>query len=436
LDDTGIAEETEQLNGRYAMKTNIYKLAFVVIFLFIFSFPVFTIGETKTEIPRETKSLSPVINNFKLLIEGAPELYMLFNEMFEQANQAALAPGYPSSAKQIKNYHQMLFFLERSLTRAPEFDDTGYDICLINDAFIGVMGTPAGAIAFLDPRVNQHLKKILNKWAVFLSSPDSRYVLNDDPVKGWFGVNASKAMPNFVKNFKCDPDAPYYGFTCWDDFFTRELRQVVRPVAAPEDDRVIVNACESTPYKIATDIQLRDKFWIKEQPYSLVDMLDGDPAVKKFVGGTIYQGYLSALDYHRWHTPISGKIVTAKVIDGSYFAANPGVGFDSVAPVESQGYLAAVATRALILVEADNPDIGLMALLFIGMGDVSSNEITVCKGQHIKKGDQLGTFHFGGSTYCMIFRPEVKLDFDLGGQTPGLDAKIIPVRAKIATVIK
>ena len=392
-------------------------------------------ADKSIETARGSESLSPAVNDFRLLIESDPGLYMLFNEMFEQANQASLADGYPASAKQLKDYQQMLSFLERSLTRAPEFDDAGYDICLINDAFIGVMGTPAGAIAFLDPRVNRHLKKILNTWAEFLSSPVSRYVLNDDPVKGWFGVNAAKAMPDFVKNFQCDPDAPYHGFSSWDDFFTRDLRPGVRPVAAPGDDSVIVNACESAPYEIATDIRYRDRFWMKKQPYSLVDIMGGDPVVERFVGGTLYQGYLSALDYHRWHTPVSGKIVKAKIIDGSYFAANPGVGFDPVAPIESQGYLTAVATRALILVEADNPDIGLMAILFIGTGDVSSNEITVREGEHVTKGDQLGTFHFGGSTYCMIFRPEVKLQFDLGGQTPGLDKKSIPVRSGIAKVI-
>ena len=388
------------------------------------------------QLANRTESLSPAVNDFKLLIEGDPELYMLFNEMFEQANKASLAPGYPSSAKQIKDYHQMLLFLDSSLNKAPKFDDTGYDICFINDALIGVMGTPAGAIAFLDPRVNEQLKNILREWAVFLSSPDSRYVLNEDPATGWFGANASKAMPNFMKDFQCDPKAPYYGFTSWDDFFTRELRKGVRPVADPKDDRVIVNACESAPYRLAADVKLNDRFWIKEQPYSLVYMFDGDPSVREFVGGTIYQAYLSALCYHRWHAPLSGKIIKIKIIDGSYFATNPGIGFDPIAPVGSQGYLAAVATRALILIEADNPDIGLMALLFIGMGDVSSNEVTVSEGQHVTKGDPLGTFHFGGSSYCMIFQPGVFLEFDLHGQTPGLDSNIIPVRSKIATAVK
>jgi phosphatidylserine decarboxylase len=95
-----------------------------------------------------------------------------------------------------------------------------------------------------------------------------------------------------------------------------------------------------------------------------------------------------------------------------------------------------VASRALVYIEADNPDIGLMCVMFVGMAEVSSNEVTVYEGQHVQKGDELGMFHFGGSTHCLIFRPGVKLEFDLRGQTPGLDSENIPVRAKIATVLK
>ncbi len=95
-----------------------------------------------------------------------------------------------------------------------------------------------------------------------------------------------------------------------------------------------------------------------------------------------------------------------------------------------------MASRALIFIEADNPAIGLMAILFVGMAEVSSNEISVYEGQHVNKGDQLGMFHFGGSTHCLIFSPEVKLDFDLRGQTPGVHSANIPVRSRIATVVE
>jgi phosphatidylserine decarboxylase len=179
-----------------------------------------------------------------------------------------------------------------------------------------------------------------------------------------------------------------------------------------------------------------DAFWIKSQPYSLYHMLAGNPLIGQFEGGTIYQAFLSALSYHRWHSPVSGRIVKTQLIDGSYYAEALSEGFDPAGPNESQGYITQVASRALIFIEADNPDIGLMAVLFVGMAEVSSSEITVSVGQHVSKGDQLGMFHFGGSSHCLIFRPQVKLEFDLHGQTPGLDSKNIPVRSKIATVMK
>ena len=59
------------------------------------------------------------------------------------------------------------------------------------------------------------------------------------------------AMPDFVDEFKCDPSQPYYGFTSWDNFFTRQFRDGQRPIASPGDDAVIVNACESAPYRLA-----------------------------------------------------------------------------------------------------------------------------------------------------------------------------------------
>ena len=107
-----------------------------------------------------------------------------------------------------------------------------------------------------------------------MSSPESAYVLNDDPRKGWFGKDAMEAMPNFVEEFKCDPSQPHYGFKSWDDFFVREYRDGIRPVEAPDDDSVIANACESAPFRLAYNAKKHDRFWIKNQHYSL-GLFDG-----------------------------------------------------------------------------------------------------------------------------------------------------------------
>jgi phosphatidylserine decarboxylase len=379
-------------------------------------------------------NLHPVIQEFQEIIEEDPVLFMLFNEMFEQIPSTPEFELDPTGNPRIEDYRQMLNVMNEILTQAPEFNKSELVGFPINAVINWAMGTPAGTTAFLNEKVNRQLKKILSQWAVFLGSPDSRYVLSEDPEKGWFGRDAMAAMPDFAEDFQCDPDLPYYGFTSWDDFFTRQYREGRRPVDCPDDDSVIVNACESAPYKIATDVQLKDSFWIKEQQYSLSHMLAGDPMTELFEGGTIYQAFLSALSYHRWHSPVSGRIVKTRLIDGSYYASALSAGFDSASPNESQGYIAQVASRALIFIEADSPDVGLMCIVFVGMAEVSSNEITAYEGQHVEKGDQLGMFHFGGSTHVLIFRPGVNLEFDLRGQIPGPDSVNIPVRSKIAIV--
>ncbi len=379
-------------------------------------------------------ALLPVVQEFKQLIESDPELYMLFTQMFEQVPRSGVYLKDPVGDPQVRDYGEMLRLINDILTRAPEFNKTDLVGFPINAIVNWAMGTPAGATAFLNPKVNRQLKKVLNQWAVFLKSSDSLSVLNDDPRRGWFGSDALQAMPRLVEDFDVRPDLPHYGFTSWDDFFTRRFRDGRRPVASPDDGAVIANACESAPYRLARNVKLRDAFWLKDQPYSLQHMMDGDPLAEQFAGATVYQAFLSATSYHRWHSPVSGRIVRTRVIDGSYYAQTPAVGFDPAGPNESQGYITQVASRALMFIEADNPKIGLMAVLFVGMAEVSSNEITVYEGQHVNKGDQLGMFHFGGSTHALIFRPQVQLDFDLRGQTPGLESKNIPVRAQLATV--
>jgi phosphatidylserine decarboxylase len=384
----------------------------------------------------EPRPLHPVVADFRDLIESDPAIFMLFNQMFEQVPRRPPYDKDPTGKCQVRDYQHMLQLLNTLLTHAPEFDHTGLVGCPINTIFDWSMGTAAGMAAFLNERVNAELKKVLNAWGRFLGSSDSTYVLSDHPRKGWFGADARKAMPDFAREFRCDPDEPHHGFRSWDDFFTREFRAGVRPVACPDDDGVIVNACESAPYRVARQVSYRDRFWIKAQPYSIVHMLASDTLAPLFAGASVYQAYLSPLSYHRWHSPVSGTIRKAYVRDGTYFAEAASHGFDPAGPNDSQSYITEVATRALIFIEADNPDIGLMCMLAVGMAEVSSCQITVYESQRVRKGDQIGMFHYGGSTHCLIFRPGVKLEFDHHRQKPGLHATNIHVNARIATVVR
>ena len=120
-------------------------------------------------------------------------------------------------------------------------------------------------------------------------------------------------------------------------------------------------------------------------------MLDGK-FVEQFIRGTVYQAFLSAENYHRWHSPVSGAVKMIHQVEGSYYAEAASEGFDPAGPNNSQGYIAHVATRVLIFIEADEPAIGLICLMPVGMGEVSSCVLSVRKGQCVKKGDEIGFF--------------------------------------------
>lgn len=57
--------------------------------------------------------------------------------------------------------------------------------------------------------------------------------------------------------------------------------------------------------------------------------------------------------------------------------------------------MAHVATRAIFLIEADNPMTGLVGFVAVGMSEVSSCLIgaDMTPGHHVAKGDELGYFH-------------------------------------------
>jgi phosphatidylserine decarboxylase len=98
-------------------------------------------------------------------------------------------------------------------------------------------------------------------------------------------------------------------------------------------------------------------------------------------------------------------VLSARFVDGTYYSEADNVGTDADESRNSQAYLAHVATRAIFIVRADNPKIGLVAFVAVGMSDVSSCTTVVRPGRHVAKGEELGYFNFGGSTHCLVFEP-------------------------------
>jgi phosphatidylserine decarboxylase len=171
------------------------------------------------------------------------------------------------------------------------------------------------------------------------------------------------------------------------------------------------------------------------QPHSLIDIFTAPRAdiAEKFAGGTVYQAFLSAYNYHRWHAPVAGVVTDTYLVPGTYYSDVPSEGLDSGGPDKSQGYLSAVAARAILVIDTGRRGLGLVACVFVGMAGISSCVVEVRRGDKVSKGQEIGYFQYGGSTHCLIFQPAARIAFEVrppfGDNTP-----TVKLGAHLATV--
>jgi phosphatidylserine decarboxylase len=342
----------------------------------------------------------------------------------------------------------LLRLFNKIIQEAPFYGPLGPPIYMI---MAQAMTAQGGFTAFLSTELNKQFKKMFDVWAGFLKSEKSREKVLTDGPGGWFSPKALEALTAdfpgklFEQIYVCDKNKPYYGYASFDDFFNRTFMPGERPIEGPIDDlRIIGGACESVLYNdpLQQVPQTGDQFWIKGERYSLKHMLNYDPEFSDaFEGGTVYQGFLQTTGYHRWHCPVSGTIRKIVPVEGTYFVQSPAVVGEPASDPENPNYVppylrslafvTSLTTRTIFFIEADNPNIGLMCFIAIGMTEISTCEATVGEGQRINRGDQLGLFHFGGSSHTLIFRKETKVKWDDHYNKKG---QTIHVRAAIGSV--
>ncbi|ACY17349.1 phosphatidylserine decarboxylase family protein [Haliangium ochraceum] len=371
-------------------------------------------------------ALSPAVAGLAKLIETDGIVRMYVNEMISQV---------PAAHQTVTSIPELLQALQHISTTAPLYnpDPDKRNFFPMSSLFVYMMMTPAGEAIFRNTAFNDSLRAILKEWCNFLDSSDSQYVLNTGEF-GWLSPSAYEY--NKLEEFVIpDPGAPHWGFSSFNDYFHRQIKSECRPVDAPGDSSVVVSANDGTVYKIARKVSAQAEFWLKGQPYSLIDMLGTTPYAERFVGGDVFQSFLSGADYHRWRAPIAGTVRYAEVVEALMFSNAESAGYDPTAGTFSQGYQSAVNTRGLVIIESPDPSIGMVCVMPIGITEISSVSIQVAPGTVVEKGEELGYFSYGGSSMCLIFQPGAIDQFTVSGPEPGGnpdDGPPIEVNARIA----
>lgn len=349
--------------------------------------------------------VAPSVVALAALIEADGIVRMYVERMIHE-----VPPETPPESR-VSGIPELLAALDHIVTTAPLF--TSGNTFPMSTLFTYMMMTPAGEAAFRDVRWNEGIRRVLKEWCAFLDSSDSLYVITPQE---WLSPEAywQNKLFEFVIP---DRSAPHWGFASFNDYFHREIKLDFRPLAGPGDSKVIVSSNDGKVYSIARNVKAQDKFWAKGQPYSLANILDNEH-VERFIGGDVFQSFLSGADYHRWRAPVSGVVRQARIVNGLMFSDAESAGFDPTAGTYSQGYQASVNTRGLVFIESDDPAIGWVCVIPIGITEISSVTITTQIGAHVEKGDELGYFSYGGSTLALVFQPGAIDHYTVADRSP------------------
>lgn len=346
------------------------------------------------------------------LLRHDPVICMYVSQMIEQV---------PVSQRVVTSIPALLTALQLLSTRAPHFnaDPSRANFFPASTLFVHMMMTPAGQALFRIDTFNSCLRAILKSWCLHLDSPQSRNVLHAED-GGWLSA-PSWERNNLDEYLIPDQAAPHAGFNSFNAFFHRQIKREHRPVAEPGNSRIIVSPNDGTLYKVAEDVKSTDLFWVKSQPYSLEHMLAGDSLFGRFVGGIVYQSFLDGRNYHRFWSPIAGSVKKIVHIEGLMFSNAESAGRDLTAGTYSQAYMTCVNTRTLVFIESDDPGVGMICLMAIGISEVSSISISAKVDQRVEKGDEIGCFSYGGSSICLLFQAGVIQQFTIDIHNTGTE---------------
>ncbi|KAF8055577.1 phosphatidylserine decarboxylase-domain-containing protein [Lyophyllum atratum] len=199
---------------------------------------------------------------------------------------------------------------------------------------------------------------------------------------------------------------PLDSFKTFNQFFYRKLKPTARPIEQPDNPYRLVSAADCRLMCFAS-VEEATRLWIKGREFTVGRLL-GDTykdQAERYNGGALAIFRLAPQDYHRFHSPVEGRIGPMTVISGEYYTVNPQA---------IRSSLDVYGENVRKIVPIDSPHFGRVMAVCIGAMMVGSIKTTVNEGDYVQKGQEFGYFAFGGSTIVVLFEKDrVEWDEDL-----------------------
>jgi phosphatidylserine decarboxylase len=217
---------------------------------------------------------------------------------------------------------------------------------------------------------------------------------------------ATAVVGLYVRAYRVDLDEailPEGPFSSFDAFFTRRLRDGMRPTCA--DAEAIVSPADGRLEDIGPVLP-GGWLQIKGRDYTVADLV-GDPTeASRYDGGQFAIVYLSPRDYHRVHAPISGEVTMVRSLPGKLFPVNA-IGERHIPSLFSTNRRVAIVIDTLTKGRVTVVMVGAMIVGRITVSAVAGHDVPL--GTHvidpphvIARGDEIGIFHLGSTAVVFI----------------------------------
>jgi phosphatidylserine decarboxylase precursor len=111
-------------------------------------------------------------------------------------------------------------------------------------------------------------------------------------------------------------------YLTFEDFFTRAHKPGSRPIYELRDPPSAVVVADSRVVTYETIAQSK-KLWIKGDEFTITNLVADKQLGPKFDNGAVASFWLSPQDYHRYHSPVSGRIKLFRSMPGDYYEVDP-----------------------------------------------------------------------------------------------------------------
>jgi phosphatidylserine decarboxylase len=214
-----------------------------------------------------------------------------------------------------------------------------------------------------------------------------------------------------------EAEASNGAYASFDQFFTRRLRDGVRPIG----DAAIVSPADGQLEQVGP-VTAGGRITVKSTAYRVGELIGDEQEAKRYEGGSFGIVYLSPRDYHRVHSPVSGKLVLVRSLAGDLFPVNS-IGERHIPNLFVRNQRVAI----VIDTPTNHPHpVGRVTVVMVGAIIVGRITVSVLGGDDtrpgvypiepsapLSPGDEIGVFHLG-STAVIFVEPGTTLSRDPG----------------------